>query len=332
MKKLGQQVSQEEYYRGVRMVPYDLVKELFLALAGLGILVLVLAAAFSSPDVPTVTIQQWANADPVDFVTTATGELAGTTTSAGYGAPYNSAGGEQSWGPVAPQVWFGQRLPIDSANDFVLQPLSYAATSDPDLTAALGTWKTTASDQQQTWLNNYTDALGKATYANGAVSVADGDYGPLPVMLNALLAEGQSGSLDGLLTGSGRFYVTDYTKALLFMGDGGYLAGLADQQSLSGDQWGMMNETGTYPGQTWLWLYTMWYQVWPFTSDTGFLGLNGGNADLGVVFLMTILTAALALVPFIPILRDIPRWVPLHRLIWRAYYAPKARTAQTARA
>jgi hypothetical protein len=30
-------------------------------------------------------------------------------------------------------------------------------------------------------------------------------------------------------------------------------------------------------------------------------------------------TPALALVPFIPILRDIPRWVPIHRLIWRQY-------------
>ena len=27
----------------------------------------------------------------------------------------------------------------------------------------------------------------------------------------------------------------------------------------------------------------------------------------------------------IPILRDIPRWVPIHRLIWRGYYSPKAR-------
>ena len=97
MKMLRQKQTQEEYYRGVRMAPYDLVKELFLALAGLGILVLVLAAFLSSPDVPTVTIQQWANNDPVDFVTTATGELAGTTTSAGYGNPYNAAGGEPSW-------------------------------------------------------------------------------------------------------------------------------------------------------------------------------------------------------------------------------------------
>ena len=30
----------------------------------------------------------------------------------------------------------------------------------------------------------------------------------------------------------------------------------------------MMNETGNYPGQPWMWLYTFWYQVKPFsTSD-----------------------------------------------------------------
>ena len=28
----------------------------------------------------------------------------------------------------------------------------------------------------------------------------------------------------------------------------------------------MMNETGSYPGQVWLWLYTFWYQVKPFSS------------------------------------------------------------------
>ena len=36
--------------------------------------------------------------------------------------------------------------------------------------------------------------------------------------------------------------------------------------------------------------------------------------------LAVVLTALLALVPFIPILRDIPRWVPGHRLSWRGYY------------
>ena len=28
----------------------------------------------------------------------------------------------------------------------------------------------------------------------------------------------------------------------------------------------MMNETGSYPGQVWLWLYTFWYQVKPFET------------------------------------------------------------------
>ena len=83
MKSMGQ--TQEEYYRGVRMVPYDLVKELFLAVAGVGLVALLAAVIFSSPDVPPVTVAAWAQADPVDFVTTATNEVAGTTTSAAYG-------------------------------------------------------------------------------------------------------------------------------------------------------------------------------------------------------------------------------------------------------
>jgi len=44
-----------------------------------------------------------------------------------------------------------------------------------------------------------------------------------------------------------------------------------------------MNETGRYPGQAWLWLYTMWCQIPPFNSATGFLGITTANADLAVV-------------------------------------------------
>src|SRR6266704_6693143 len=151
-------VTQEEYYRSVRMRPYDLVKELTYALVGIAALTLVLAAVLSSPDVPPVTIAGWAQTDPVDFVTTATGELQGSTTSAGYGAPYNNAGGEQSWGPIAPQVWFGQRIPIDSANAFVMQPLKYASVGNADPTKAVDTWSSATADQQTGWLKNYSDA------------------------------------------------------------------------------------------------------------------------------------------------------------------------------
>ena len=320
-------MTPSEYHKGIRTVPYDLVKELMLALAGVGIVALLAAAVLSSPDIPPVTIATWAQNDPVDFVTTATGELAGSTTSAGYGNPYNTASPGQSWGPIAPQSWFGTRIPIDSANTFVIEPLQHAGTGNADLTAALSTWQGASSDQQTTWLTAYTTALGNATASNGVLTVASGDYGPLPVMMTSLLGIAQSGGLDGLLMINGRFYQTDYTQALLFMGDGSYLSNQAATWSLSGDLWGMMNETGSYPGQTWLWLYTMWYQIPPFTSDSGFLGVSGGNADLVVIILMTALTAALALVPFIPILRDIPRWTRIHRLIWRNYYAPKKASA-----
>jgi len=319
MRSMGE--TQEEYYRGVRMVPYDLVKELVLAIAGVGVLAVLFSAFLSSPDVPPVTIATWSQSDPVDFVTTASGELAGSTTSAGYGPPYNSTpGASQHWGPISPQAWFGVRIPVDSADAFVIQPLKRASFSNSALGTALSQWNGANSDQQAKWLDAYTKALADAKVADGKVTVADGAYGPLPVMMSNLLGIAQTGGLDGLLVINGRFYQTDYTQPLLFMGDGGYLGSLAQQNHLTGSLWGMMNETGQYPGQTWLWLYTMWYQVPPFTSDTGFLGLNAHNADLGIIILMTVLTIALALVPFIPILRDIPRWVPIHRLIWRRYY------------
>ena len=128
LKSMGQ--TQEEYYRGVRMVPYDLVKELALAMIGVGVLAILGAAVLSSPDVAPVTIAAWAQGDPVDFVTTATGELAGSTTSAAYGNPYNTNGDGQSWGPIAPQKWFGTRIPIDSAKAYVLDPLQRASFSN----------------------------------------------------------------------------------------------------------------------------------------------------------------------------------------------------------
>ena len=324
MSSMG--ATREEYYRGARMVPYDLVKELAIALAGIAVLVVVLSAILSSPDVPPVTIASWSQTDPVDFVTTATGELAGTTGSAGYGQPYNTTpDAAQTWGPIAPQAWFGIRIPVDSAGAFVIEPLKRAAFSNTALGTALTQWQGATPDQQSKWLDAYTNALADATITDGKVTVAAGDYGPLPVMMSNLLGVAQTGGLDGLLVINGRFYQTDYTQPLLFLGDSGYLDNLANEANLTGDKWGVMNETGQYPGQTWLWLFSFWYQVPPFTSDSGFLGLNAGNADLGIIILMTVLTILLALVPLVPILRDIPRWVPIHRLIWRRYYHAKSR-------
>ena len=65
----------------------------------------------------------------------------------------------------------------------------------------------------------------------------------------------RSGALDSDLLAQRQFYGTDFTKPLLFIADGAYYANLAAAMHLTGDQWGVMNETGSYPGQPWLWLY-----------------------------------------------------------------------------
>jgi len=305
--------TQARYYAGIRMVSFDLLKELVLALLGVAVLIVVLAAVLSAPDVPPVTIGSWSQADPVDFVTTASAELAGQSGTAQYGPPYNSTpDAAQALGPIVPQDWAGISTPIDTAKEFVLHPLELAATGDPTLTSALGTYNGTDATQQQAWLDSYTKALGSATVENGQVTVAAGDYGPVPTLMGSLLGIARSGGLDGLLLENGRFFQTDFTRPLLFMGDGNYMSNLAADQHLTGDQWGVMNETGSYPGQTWLWLYSVWYQLPPFNTAP--------NADLVIVLIVLALTTLLALVPFIPILRDIPRWVPVHRLIWRRYY------------
>src|SRR5665811_2390334 len=125
--------TQARYYAGIRMVSFDLLKELVLALLGVAVLIVVLAAVLSAPDVPPVTIGSWSQADPVDFVTTSSAELAGQSGTAQYGPPYNSTpDAAQALGPIVPQDWAGISTPIDTC-------LLYTSDAADDLTrVALG--------------------------------------------------------------------------------------------------------------------------------------------------------------------------------------------------
>jgi hypothetical protein len=291
---------------------YDLIKELCVAIAVVAVLTVGLTIFFSSPDDKPSTIAQWSRAMPVDFVTTGVSELDGSSGTAGYGPPYNHNGDGQQIAFVHLPKWLGVSHPIDTPVDFVYSPLS-SIPNDPALQRAIATYQAAPAKSQGAWTTAYTNALAKATGGgNGSVSVPAGNYGPVPTMMNALLALAQSGGLDGALLSSNQFYQTDYTKPLLFMADGSELSTRAEAQHLLGTQWGMMNETGSYPGQVWLWLYTFWYQIKPFSDSV--------NADALVMMMMGILSVAFILIPFIPGVRDIPRWVPLYRYIWRDHY------------
>jgi len=293
--------------------PYDIIKEGTIALLVVALLTIGLAVMLGSPDVKAVTLKRWANAAPVDFATTALSELNGTSGVATYGAPYNKNSTGQQLGPLELAKWVGARIPIDTATAFVLDPLK-SLPSQPALSTGLAQWKSASNGTRQTWMNDYTKAATKMKFSAGQVVVNANNAGPVPVFINDLTQMARSGALDQDLVTSNGFYTTDYTLPLLFIADGSYLGNLAATQHLTGEQWGMMNETGSYPGQAWLWLYTFWYQVPPFSQS--------GNGDVLVWGLMMVLTAGLILVPFIPGVRSIPRKTRVYRLIWREHYKP----------
>src|SRR5450755_3511591 len=294
---------------------YDIVKEGAIASVIVLVLTIGLASLLSSPDDPPVTVATWVKVAPADFLATAASELNGTSLTASYGPPYNTNGTPQSeW--FAPADVAGVRQPIDAAQTFVLSPLASVAPTDPALAAALATYNAASSAQQVKWATNYGNAVIKVTFSNGTPVVPAASDGPVPVMLATELTLARGGGIDANLLAQQPFYGTDFTKPLLFLEDGAYYANLATADHLTGDQWGVMNETGSYPGQPWLWLYQMWYHMPGWR--------NSANIDLIAIYMTGVATVLLLAIPFIPGLRDIPRWIPVHRLIWRNWNQQEA--------
>jgi hypothetical protein len=288
---------------------YDIVKEGAVASVVVVALVGGLAGVLSSPDEPSLTIRTWAAAAPADFMATAANELAGTTETAQYGPPYSGGSANVQRLVVSWQTLAGIKREIDAARTFVLAPLAKLTPGNPRLSAALRRYNGAGADQQQKWDNAYITALNKLTFSEGSPIVPRAKDGPLPVLVAAELTLGRSGALDADLISAQTFYGTDYTKPLLFLEDGTYFAAQAQSQHLLGNQWGVMNETGSYPGQPWLWLYQLWYELPGLRSSA--------NVDLIAVYLTGLATVLLLAVPFVPGLRDVPRLIPVHRLVWR---------------
>jgi hypothetical protein len=315
---------QQRYYKGIRMAPYDLMKEGMVATVVVLVLALGLSSWLSSPDEPPLTVQHVALTDPITFLNTALGELNGTDSINSYGPPYNNGSDSvQKMGFFSPQSWAGVRIPINTTQDDVIVPLQALALGDPRVASALQEFTHAGANQQAAWETAFGTAMGKATVHGQGVALPQGTYGPVAPMLTALLNIGRAGLLEPAVDHSNRIYSTDNTRSLLFL-QASALPDLAQQAHLVGSQWGMMNETGNYPGQAWLWLYTMWYQVNGYNTSP--------NADLLVIATMALLTVILMLLPWIPGLNRLPRRLGVYRLIWRDYYreveaAPQQPTA-----
>jgi len=312
---------QRAYYHGIPMAPYDLVKEGLIGLLVVGVLVVGLSVALSSPDEPPLTVQHVAATAPLVFLQTALGELNGTDSINTYGPPYNSGSGSvQSLGPVSLQRLAGVHIPIDTAQDMVLGPLRRVAQLEPAVAAAFQTFDGAPPARQGAWEAAYGTALIKARVQGTTVQLPAGGYGPVAPLLAGLLDLGRSGLLEPAVDNSPRIYSTDNTRSILFF-QSAALPAQAARFHLIGSQWGMMNETGNYPGQAWLWLYTLGYQVPAYASSP--------NADALVMATIAVLTLVLLLLPWIPGLNRLPRLLGVYRLIWRDYYRDRAASTAT---
>lgn len=314
---------------------YDLIQEGIIALVVVAVLIVGLNVLFGSPLVHSVSFRTWANAAPEDFVWTTLTELAGVSETATYGPPYNTGAvalnidqnisqvGDgvavspsgpsqaQNLGPFAPQAWAGVTIPVNASDDFVIEPLAAFATLNPQAQQALNTWNGAGLQDRSKWSNAALSATLSIQDATVVFSTTE-DTGPLPVMMSTMLAMAKSGALNAQSIDSpDSTYHTNNTKSLLYIEDGSYLGDIASYYNLQGGQYGVMNEIGSWPGQPWLWWYGGFYN---------FPGWNTIGTDILAVVSALVFVLILLLVPFIPGVRNLPRWLPIYRIIWRSYY------------
>lgn len=299
------------------MVEADLLKEVAIAFLVVTLLVVLCAVLFSSPDEPTFTAESLVRRNPVQLERTVLHILDGQNAIASYGPPYNHGNGSvQSLGSFSPQEWAGVTIPIDAPEVFVLQPLERMRDLDPRLGPALRMFVRASAAQRAHWEDTYGKALDRAQVVQGHVVLPVVAAGPLPILMQDYLALARSGALEAVINLNGRVYQTDFTRALLLL-QGTPLQTVAASQGLLGNQWGMMKEPGNYPGAVWLWFYTLLYQIPPYNTSSA--------ADLLAGLTVMAVTLVLMFVPWIPGLRDIPRLIPVYRLIWKSHYAKRTR-------
>ncbi len=329
---------------------YDLLKEVTVSGLVVAVLAVALSLLFASPDPVPVTFKEWVTQGTKDFARTTLSEIDGTSLSATYGPPYQTTaqnGSTQGFGPLSPEVWFGEAIPIDTWQQFVVAPLR--TLGDPKVDAAIDKWDSADSVTRASWAKATRQALDSADARDGTLTLADGpNSGPLPVLLTAQTEMARTGALDAALlytsavnlSGSSVWYSNDQTKALLYFGDSGDGGAGADCISagqpassdgscwyynlsvdnsaprfggyLAGNTFGIINEVGNWPGAWWLFPYSVWYQFGP--------GITSPSADLYAMIMTALVSLPFLALPFIPILRDIPKATRIYRIMWSDYY------------
>ena len=206
----------------------------------------------------------------------------------------------------------------DPGQVFVLNPLRQAAPLlGSDVQLALSTYESATPDQQQKWASAYDTALGTITPSSGGnmggasgpdytkLDTLKGDFGPVPVLVKANLQLAQNGYLEQYLQAVEPGHSYHLTNIWLY--DHPNMLNTAVAEGLTDDQWGMVKERGFSVGPWYLFIPAVFHVYFP-----------GGVTGQWFVF-WNLLFAALLLfvVPLVPGIRDIPKYLKLYRFIYR---------------
>jgi len=265
------------------------------------VVVAVLAAAVGSPNWPKDTIAAVTKDNPGGAIMAFTQELDGTATS------------------TSNAQEFGMN---DPGQVFVKGPLRQAGPMlSSDIQSAIATYDAASPQQQTSWASAYDKALGTIMPSGGGdmggiaspdytkIDTLKGDFGPVPVLVKANLQLAQNGFLEQYLQAVEPGHSYHLTNIWLY--DHPNMLNTAVAEGLTDDQWGMVKERGFPVGP--------WYLIIPAVFHVYF---PGGVTGPGFV-LWNLLFAAILLfvVPLVPGIRDIPRYLKLYRFIYR-YPAP----------
>jgi hypothetical protein len=137
------------------------------------------------------------------------------------------------------------------------------------------------------------------------INTLQGDFGPIPTMVKADLQLAQEGFLEQYLQAVDPGHSFHLTNIWLY--DHPAMLNTAVDQGLTDDQWGMVKERGFPVGP--------WYLIVP-----AIIHVKAPNGSTGPGFVLGNLVFAfllLFIVPLVPGIRSLPRYLRLYRLIYR---------------
>jgi hypothetical protein len=278
-----------------------LVRHVFWKYPVLSVVLLVVVAALAfavgSPNWPRDTIAGATRDNPGGAIMAFTQELDGTATSTTNAAEFGMD---------------------DPGQVFVLNPLRQAAPLlGSNVQSAINTYDAASAQQQVKWASTYDTALGTITMSSSGgmggssgpdfskIDTLKGDFGPVPVLVKTDLQLAQNGYLEQYLQAVDPGHSFHLVNIWLY--DHPNLLNTAVAQGLTDDQWGMVKERGFSVGPWYLFVPGVFHVYFP----------NGANGTWFVIWNLLFAAILMFVVPLVPGIRDIPKYLKLYRFIYR---------------